>query len=105
MARHHIREKEPHWRRGLVVNGVGAVLSAVVDVIIAITKFEHGAWVIVVLVPIMVVFLVRLARQYELEASQLEHGVPEAFTARVLRRHVALVFVDNLDLTAARAIQ
>jgi amino acid transporter len=105
MARHHIREKEPHWRRGLVVNGVGAVLSAVVDVIIAITKFEHGAWVIVVLVPIMVVFLVRLARQYELEASQLEHGVPEAVTARVLRRHVALVFVDNLDLAAARAIQ
>jgi amino acid transporter len=105
MARHHIREKEPHWRRGLMVNGIGALLSAVVDVIIAITKFEHGAWVIVVLVPVMVVFLVRLARQYELEASQLEHDVPEAVTAPVLRRHVALVFVDHLDLAAARAIQ
>ncbi|MCA1842209.1 MAG: class I SAM-dependent methyltransferase, partial [Actinobacteria bacterium] len=105
MARHHIREKEPHRRKGLVVNGIGAVLSAVVDVIIAITKFKHGAWVIVVLVPIMVVFVVRLARQYELEASHLEHGVPEAVTARVLRRHVALVFVDTLDLAAARAIQ
>jgi amino acid transporter len=105
MARHHIRETEPHWRRGLVVNGIGAVLSAVVDVIIAITKFKHGAWVIVVLVPIMVVFLVRLARQYELEGSQLEHGVPEAVTARVLRRHVVLVFVDTLDLASARAIQ
>jgi len=105
MARHHIREKEPRWRWGLVVNGIGAVLSAVVDVIIAITKFKHGAWVIVVLVPIMVVFLVRLARQYELEGSQLEHGVPEAVTAPVLRRHVALVFVDTLDLASARAIQ
>jgi hypothetical protein len=105
MARHHIREKEPHWRRGLAINGIGAVLSLVVDVIIAITKFTHGAWVIVVLVPIMVVFLVRLARQYELEGSQLEHGVPEAVTARVLRRHVVLVFVDTLDLASARAIQ
>ncbi|HEV8625523.1 MAG TPA: amino acid permease [Acidimicrobiia bacterium] len=105
MARHHIREKETHWRRGLVVNGIGAVLSALVDVIIAITKFTHGAWVIVVLVPVMVVFLVRLARQYELEGSQLEHGVPEAVTARVLRRHVVLVFVDKLDLASARAIQ
>ena len=47
------------------INGIGAVLSLIVDVIIAITKFTHGAWVIVVLVPIMVVFLVRLARQYE----------------------------------------
>jgi hypothetical protein len=105
MARHHIREKEPHWRWGLLVNGIGAVLSAVVDVIIAITKFSHGAWVIVVLVPVMVVFLVRLARQYELEGSQLEHGVPEAVTTRVLRRHVVLVFVDTLDLASARAIQ
>src|SRR5204863_8983916 len=65
MARHHVREKEPGWRSGLVINGVGAVLTAVVDIVIAVTKFTHGAWVIVVLVPIMVVFLVRLAHQYE----------------------------------------
>jgi amino acid transporter len=105
MAKHHITHKEPHWRKGLVVNGVGAVLSAVVDIIIAITKFTHGAWIIVVLVPVMVMFLVRLARQYELEADQLEHGVPEAAMAPVLRRHTVLVFVDQLDLASARAIQ
>ena len=105
MARHHVREKEPGWRRGLVINGAGAVLTAVVDVVIAITKFTHGAWVIVVLVPIMVVFLVRLAHQYEVEAEQLEHNVPEAVAARILRRHVVLVFVDRLDLAAARAVQ
>jgi amino acid transporter len=105
MAKHHITHKEPHWRKGLLVNGIGAVLSAVVDVIIAITKFTHGAWIIVVLVPVMVVFLVRLARQYELEGEALEHGVPEAATAPVLRRHTVLVFVDQLDLASARAIQ
>jgi len=105
MAKHHITHKEPHWRKGLLVNGIGAVLSAVVDIIIAITKFTHGAWIIVVLVPVMVVFLVRLARQYQIEAEQLEHGVPEAATARVLRRHTVLVFVDQLDLASARAIQ
>jgi hypothetical protein len=53
----------------------------------------------------MVVFLVRLARQYETEAEQLEEGVPLALTAPILRRHVVLVFVDKLDLAAARAIQ
>lgn len=105
MARHHLREKEPGWRSGLVINGVGAVLTLVVDVVIAITKFTHGAWVIVVLVPVMVVFLVRLARQYETEAEQLEHNVPEAVAAPILRRHVVLVFVDRLDMASARAIQ
>ena len=105
MARHHLREKEAGWRRGLMINGTGAVLTAVVDVVIAITKFTHGAWVIIVIVPIMVVFLVRLAHQYETEAEELQENVPEAVAARVLRRHVVLVFVDRLDLAAARAVQ
>jgi amino acid transporter len=105
MAKHHITHKEPHWRRGVVINGIGAVLSLIVDVIIAVTKFTHGAWVIVVLVPLMVVFLVRLARQYEFEDAQLVDGVPEAVTAPILHRHVVLVFIDELDLAAARAVQ
>ncbi len=105
MARHHLRKKEEGWRTGIVINGVGAVLTLVVDIVIAITKFTHGAWVIVVLVPVMVVFLVRLARQYAFEAEQLELNVPEAVSAPVLRRHVVLVFVDRLDLAAARAVQ
>jgi hypothetical protein len=87
------------------VNGTGAALSLIVDVIIAITKFTHGAWVIVLLVPLMVVFLVRLARQYQIEAEELEHDVPRAIAAPILRRHVVLVFVDRLDLASARAIQ
>jgi hypothetical protein len=105
MAKHHLTQREEKWRSGLVVNGIGAVLSLVVDVIIAITKFTHGAWVIVVLVPILVFLLARLNRRYEEEAAALEVDVPAAATARVLRRHVVLVFVDQLDLAAGRAIQ
>src|SRR5437867_672656 len=58
MARHHIRLKAPGWRRGLFINGAGAVLSLVVDILIAVFKFKPagailGAWVIVLFVPIM----------------------------------------------------
>ena len=106
MAKHHITHKEPHWRRGVVINGIGAVLSLIVDVIIAVTKFTHGAWVIVVLVPLMVVFLVRLARQYETGGRRSSRTAsPRRSTAPILRRHVVLVFIDELDLAAARAIQ
>jgi amino acid transporter len=105
MAKHHIREKEPGWRWGLFVNGTGAVLSLVVDIVIAVTKFKHGAWVIVVLVPIMVFFLVRLARQYRREDTALEHDVPKAVAAPVRKRLVVMVFVDRLDLAVARAMQ
>ncbi|HEX4775261.1 MAG TPA: APC family permease [Acidimicrobiia bacterium] len=105
MAKHHVTRKEPGWKRGLFVNATGAVLSAIVDVIIAITKFTHGAWVIIVFVPILVALLVRLNRQYESESEQLEQDVTAAVTAPVLRRHVLLVLVARLDQSTARAIQ
>jgi hypothetical protein len=105
MAKHHVTHKERGWRMGLVINGVGAALSLVVDVVIAITKFTHGAWVIVLLVPAMVALLVRLNRQYESEASELEHDARAAVTAPVMRRLVVLVLIEHLDRSAARAIQ
>ncbi|HEX3393742.1 MAG TPA: APC family permease [Acidimicrobiales bacterium] len=110
MARHHITKKEPGWKRGLFINATGAFLSLVVDVVIAITKFKPkgailGAWVIIVLVPIMVALLVRLNRQYEAEATELEEDARTAASARILRRHVVLVLVNSLDRSAARAMQ
>jgi amino acid transporter len=105
MAKHHITHKEPGWRWGLFVNATGAFLSLIVDIIIAITKFTHGAWVVVVLVPILVAVLVRLNRQYEAEAAELEQDAPQAAAAPIMRRHVVIVFVDELDVAAARAIQ
>jgi amino acid transporter len=105
MAKHHLTHKEEGWRSGLFINGMGAFLSFVVDVIIGITKFTRGAWFIMILVPVLVVVLVRLAKQYEEEDEALEKDVPAAATAPVLRRHNVLVFVDRLDLAAARAIQ
>jgi amino acid transporter len=105
MARHHLRNKEPGWRRGLLINGTGAVLSLVVDVIIAVTKFTHGAWAIVVVVPVMVALLVRLNRQYESEKAELERDAQAAAEEPILRRHVVLVLVESLDRSTARAIQ
>jgi amino acid transporter len=105
MARHHFTHREPGWRRGIVINGIGAVLSLVVDLIIAVTKFAHGAWLIILLVPLMVAFLVRLAGQYGAEAEELEADIAEAVAAPILRRHVVLLFVDRLDVAVARAIQ
>ena len=105
MARRHLRLKEPGWQRGLLVNGFGAFLSLVVDIIFAVTKFSHGAWVVIAAVPIIVLLLLRLGKQYEVEATELEEDVPFAATARILDRHVVLVLIDQLDLGSARAIQ
>jgi hypothetical protein len=105
MTKHHLRLKEAGWRKGIVINGFGAFLSCIVAVIIAVTKFVDGAWVILLLLPVMVVVLLRLNRQYAREALELDSDVPAAIKAPILRRHVVLVFVDRLDMATARAIQ
>jgi amino acid transporter len=105
MAKHHLRLREPHWKRGLVINGVGAVLSFIVAIVVAITKFTHGAWFVILLIPVLVALLVRLNRQYELEEDQLEEDAELSISAPILRRHVVLVMVNKLDTSTARAIQ
>ena len=105
MAKHHVTHKEPKWRVGLFINGVGAAMTFVVAIIIAVTKFTHGAWVIILLIPILVVVLFRLNRQYTHEAAELLEDAHAAASAPILRRHVVLVLVDTLDVASARAIQ
>jgi hypothetical protein len=105
MTKHHLRLKEPGWRRSLAINGIGALLSAAVVLIVVRYKFAEGAWIMVVAMPLFVLVLLRLNRQYSREAEDLEHEVPAAATAPILRRHVVLVFVDRLDAAVARSIQ
>jgi amino acid transporter len=105
MLRYHLREREPHWRRGAVINGSAAVVSLVVLVIIAVSKFTEGAWFVLILLPLGVFALLRLHRQYVMEDQQLEAGASKACEVPVLRRHVVIVFVDHLDQAAARGLQ
>ena len=104
MTKHHLRKREPGWVAGLLANGVGAVLSGLIVLIVVVTRF-NDAWPILPIMPVFVMILLRLNRQYERERSALEHDVPAAATAPILHRHVVMVFVDRLDLAAARAIQ
>ena len=105
MTKHHLRQREAGWRKGIAINGFGAFLSLIVAVVIAVTKFADGAWVILILLPLMVVVLLRLNRQYQREAIELASDVPAAIKAPILRRHVVLVFMDRLDMATARAVQ
>ena len=105
MVRYHLREKERGWRRRLFINGFAAVLAAIVVLIFAVTKFTEGAWVVVVLAPIMVLVLIRLHHTYTEEQEELETNVQHAAEAPVLRHHIVLVFVERFDLAAARALR
>jgi amino acid transporter len=105
MVKHHLDHRDGRWRLGVGINGLSSVLTAIVVLIFATVKFKEGAWVVVVLGPLMYFGLIRLHRQYVDEEHQLEEGAAEAAEAPVLNRHVVIVLVDRLDMASARALQ
>src|SRR5205807_217480 len=60
-----------HWRKSLVVNGLGAIATCIVLIIFIATKFVHGAWVVVALIPLLVLMFLKIHRHYVDVARQL----------------------------------
>jgi hypothetical protein len=111
MAKYHKRMKESGWRWRLVINRTAAVYTAIVVAIFATVKFTEGAWVIVIVFPVLVFVLIRLNREYRMEAEVLENiggrrdaGIPPRQPPNYSRR-VVLIFVDDVDLATFAAIR
>jgi amino acid transporter len=64
MVAHWFRTREPGWHRAALLNGIGMVATAIVTLVIAITKFVHGAWLVVVLIPLMIGLLYGIHTHY-----------------------------------------
>jgi amino acid transporter len=64
MVRHWFRHKGPHWQSKAVINGVGALTALTVALVITVTRFVHGAWIVILLVPLMVVTFLNIHRHY-----------------------------------------
>jgi amino acid transporter len=60
-----------HWRKSIAINGLGAIATSIVLVVLVITKFLHGAWIVVVLIPLLVALFRKIHRHYLDIAAQL----------------------------------
>jgi amino acid transporter len=104
MTRRHLRLREPGWRYGLVVNGLGAITTLVVLLDVIWTKFVHGAWMVLVALPIMVVLLYRTNRAYSGEVAELKVELSQTL-APPKPRHEVIVLVEGLDHATLAAVR
>ena len=104
MVRHWLRERESGWRRSAVINGVGAVATGIVTLIFAIAKFALGAWLIIVIIPILVGAMLFIHRQYERRRLEIEVR-PEAIIGSSLRRQHVIVPVPEVTRDVVQAIK
>ena len=132
MVVHWCRRRDEHWRQSMLLNALGAALSAIVFVIATLTKFQQGAWVALLLVALLVLVTWHIRRHYDsvhdalavrpLDSAAPRHpiapahvGVQVTGTVHALQRaeddespdqlqHLAVVPIVRLDRSSLRAL-
>ena len=102
MVRRWLVRHEPGWRWRWWLNAVGATTTGLVVVVITGTKFTHGAWVVVLLIPLLVMLFVAIRRHYADVAGQLSldgYGGPPPM------EHTVLVLAGDLHKGVIHALQ
>lgn len=101
MVRRALRLRQARWGWSLAVSGVGAVATATVVVIFTVTKFAHGAWIVVLVIPLIILFFLLLHQHYAAFGKAL---AMEEWSAVAPRRHVAIVPVSGIHRGVTNAL-
>ncbi|MFN2642311.1 MAG: APC family permease [Actinomycetota bacterium] len=101
MVRRWFSTREPKWRRSALINGIAAVVTGIVLVVVTLTKFVHGAYIVVAAIPVIVAGFKAVNRHYQSVAKQLR--VPgqrpkHATGARVI------ILVESVTHVTLRAV-
>ncbi len=101
MVRHWQQTRERNWRRAAAINGFGACVTGLVLVVVAITKFTHGAWIVILATPLIVLVMARVRRHYEAVSLELRAGIAEP---EPIRPNHVVILLDRIDEPLARAV-
>lgn len=96
-------ERPRGWRRSAIINSVGSGMTGLVLVIVLVTKFLLGAWIVVVLIPLLVYVMYRMHRHFADLKLQIEQEDRRPALRRPARQHMVLV-VSRVDAATARAV-
>ena len=103
MVRHWLRTRDSGWRWRLVVNAAGTILTAVVLGVVVFEKFEAGAYLVVIIVPVLVAMMAFIQRQYARSRRELAVR-PEVVVAPPHREERVVVPIPGLNRAAIQAI-
>ncbi len=98
-----LRVTERGWQRKALINGIGAATTAVVAVEVAASKFLLGAWIVIVLIPILIAMMLFIRRQYASTAEQLAVP-PNAKLPGPRREERVIVPVPGINRAVVQAI-
>jgi amino acid transporter len=98
------RRRETGWQRGILINGIGAVTTGLVAVVIAVTKFTQGAWMILIVIPIVVLVLYAIHRHYLRVTEELVLDPKRVALPRTTSKPIVIVPIPGLHLGVLPAL-
>ncbi len=102
------RSKEKGWKHKAIINGTGAVVSGIVVIIIAFTKFREGAWLVVILIPILILLIFKVKKHYEAVMRQLRLKPEEIANFdinKAVYRNRVIVPIESINRSSLRALR
>jgi amino acid transporter len=102
MVRRWLRLREPGWQWRMCVNGVGAAATAIVLVTLTVTKFSEGAWIVVLVIPVLIAVFLGIHRHYDEVAAELSLT---GFEGPAELQHTILIPIGDLHRGVVRALQ
>jgi amino acid transporter len=105
MAKHHLSQRRAAWRYKLVINLSAGITSTIVVGIFVVTKFTEGAWLIVVVFPVLVFAFIRLNNRYRAEVAILESSRTGHPGQTRYARHDVFLCVNGVDVAMLEALR
>ncbi len=102
MIMHWWKLRGPSWQRSIAINALGALVTGAILIVVAITKFALGAWIVIVLIPIIVGFFMLIHRHYTRVAAKLRLRPEQLPPAHI--HQIVLVPIDDVTYASLRAI-
>ena len=103
MVRHWLKVRGPGWAWRGLVNGTGAVLTAVVFVVVASVKFWDGAWMVLIFIPILIGMMLFVSHQYAASARSLEIK-PGAAVPQPHRHNRVVIPISGVNRAVVQAL-
>ncbi|MBP6963891.1 MAG: APC family permease [Armatimonadetes bacterium] len=102
MVKHAARERHDGWRRGAVISLIGAVVTGGVTLVVGVTRFMGGAWIVIVLIPLIVYLLVKMHDHYVSLGDQLRLTDDDSF---VPMKNTVIVLTPSLHRGVLPALE
>lgn len=108
MAKKWITTRGKNWLIKAFINGTGAIVTAIVVIIIGISKFREGAWIVIVVIPILVFMMLKINKHYRAIAKQLRVSPEDLQSIKISENHYrnrVIVPIESINKASIRALR